>query len=536
MKKLNHSSATVKRYFSVVLAVALLACACFAIPVTVSAEEPTNMDSAMAIKASSLVRDSSFGQVFYLEPSTQYVFSYKYTQSKADTDIVQYYTSETSSTSYTKNSTVNNDNTYNVVYVTFTTVSGDTAGVIKDASGKIKSFVGIGAYQKQENGKWISDPKYANNEYFFGEFSLTKSGDTENNLFLDPGMTSIQEEVNDDATWGALLRNKDYQISGICWETYTIPNDEGHSVSDFFRLSPKNACMRIGDQLQFCKFVQTITLEADTEYVFGYYHSGRVVNWVEIPSGSTRNNTVELVENGWNRQETHFTTGSSNTGSITGLIGFQMGDGRGMVGHYYGALSLYKKSDATKTNLLRDARFNYVQHAASLNPNNVWTDPQRNQVFLKGKYNTNYSGTVGNEYFEPHTTQKEVIAGSGTVKLSDNCSGYNVQVEVTAEPDEGFWTRSLTVDGAPYSAVDENSCVYFRPVGDVLVKAEFKEILIGDVNDDDVVNVLDLVRLKKYLADEEGLIDIVFANADADSSMEIDATDLGDVAKNILNG
>ena len=53
----------------------------------------------------------------------------------------------------------------------------------------------------------------------------------------------------------------------------------------------------------------------------------------------------------------------------------------------------------------------------------------------------------------------------------------------------------------------------------------YGEIVLGDVNEDDVVNILDLVRMKKYIVGENVRICYEAANLDSSSS-EIDAADL----------
>lgn len=113
-----------------------------------------------------------------------------------------------------------------------------------------------------------------------------------------------------------------------------------------------------------------------------------------------------------------------------------------------------------------------------------------------------------------------------TVKVTVPYELKEVSTEITARPSVGEASYSFSLDGyTPVAREDYGQfcTAQFSPA---------EKTLAGDCNSDSSVNILDLVRAKKYLADLT--YDIELVNIDYDNDGFVDTTDLTSLKKQLL--
>ncbi len=145
----------------------------------------------------------------------------------------------------------------------------------------------------------------------------------------------------------------------------------------------------------------------------------------------------------------------------------------------------------------------------------------------------------------------------GTLNIDRTNANTGDTVYLSAVADEGYYLDSISYnDGTTDTAITEtvsdvvcatvsstyntysqiaSDCIYqfAMPAENITVKAVFKEIIIGDINGDEVLDIRDLVRLTQYLDDNTTVIAEV--NADVDGNGAIEVTDVTALRETLLN-
>lgn len=160
-----------------------------------------------------------------------------------------------------------------------------------------------------------------------------------------------------------------------------------------------------------------------------------------------------------------------------------------------------------------------------------------NYMFPAFRETFNYTGTVTDvklwtsysfgvtaegENFTSTITDTDLVFGDGSYTFN-----------VTA--DDGFDIANVTSSTGVITKNADGSYTLSNPTADAVITVETqKPILYGDANGDGKVDLIDLVRVKKYLAWGDVDIDLTAANADRDTSGIIDANDLTVIINFIL--
>ncbi len=457
MKKMFFSLAKFKRWCSIALAMALVITASFVFPATLSAEEApsttTDDGQVMAIKLGD-VRDAAFGQTVWLKPDTEYTFSYKYSHWQADTERLLYYTSATGGTAYSTISTAY-DGTYNMKTIKFKTVTADTTGVTVDA-GLIKSYIGIDFYlQGSSTVGWSTKDIYKNNEVVYGDFILNEGSNTEN-LFSDLLITSMQTATNDTAVWGNEDRTNGSQISAQRFSRYKI--DGKYPTVEFFRAAPMDSAVKFKKTINYSRpFAQTVTFEANTQYIFSYYHSGVPANGICLENKSNTEVTATMSDvyneyGKYNRTYRIINIGpaTDNYETVTADVGITYrANNTAMLNQYYGGFTLYKASDPNRTNLLKDPKL--LDIAGSAVKTNSW----HTLGWANTKEFYEKQSGLSDSVFKAKYTISVGSTTNGTVTASATSDiVYGDDVSFTVTPDEGYRLLELTANGKTIPYID----------------------------------------------------------------------------------
>lgn len=162
--------------------------------------------------------------------------------------------------------------------------------------------------------------------------------------------------------------------------------------------------------------------------------------------------------------------------------------------------------------------------------------------------------TKADVYFDD-VTVTPMTGGTLNIDRTNAKSGDTVYLSAVA--DEGYYLDSISYnDGTTDTAITEtvsdvvcatvsntyntysqiaSDCIYqfTMPAENITVKAIFKEILIGDINGDEVLDIRDLVHLALYLGDDTTVIATV--NADIDGNGTIETADITALREILLN-
>lgn len=322
-----------------------------------------------AVKVASVNYNPFFMQKVWLEPNTEYVFSYLYSITTASTCIAIKGTNEKS---FAKQDVFDDDSDYKRASISFTTTDSSdpdaTMGTGENA-GKIMAYVGIRNYTSNTA---------ALNSYF-AEFKLYKKTDTSaTNIFKNTELDSLGT-ISDGAAW--------HSINTTNVQLFFNKAEVDEDV--FKKPVQKVAAIKVTSVSLNPYFVQAVWLEPETEYTISYlFSSVPASEMVAVKEAKTSTKKVFTMQNtvfeegDYNRASASFTTTAltdtdaikgtgENAGKIMAYVGIRNHtDNTAAVGTYYSDLTLYKKSDSAKTNLFKDQKFDSM---GSLNDNSIWT-------------------------------------------------------------------------------------------------------------------------------------------------------------------
>ena len=125
---------------------------------------------------------------------------------------------------------------------------------------------------------------------------------------------------------------------------------------------------------------------------------------------------------------------------------------------------------------------------------------------------------------------------NGTVEASTLTPEYGSDVVLTITPDKMYLLKSLTVNGVDVTGdVIDGQYTITEVTSDLTVNAEFKECLLGDINNDGKVDVSDYIGIANHIL---GTPQAYFNEdaADVNNDGKIDVSDYIGVANIILKG
>lgn len=102
----------------------------------------------------------------------------------------------------------------------------------------------------------------------------------------------------------------------------------------------------------------------------------------------------------------------------------------------------------------------------------------------------------------------------------------NADVSLSVEPNDGFYIKELALDGKPIEPGMHNSVIELQNLTDNhALSVEYKRYVLGDVNDDDYIDVGDVAAIVKHIQ-REPLKDFIPIAADTNNDGDIDVGDI----------
>ena len=102
----------------------------------------------------------------------------------------------------------------------------------------------------------------------------------------------------------------------------------------------------------------------------------------------------------------------------------------------------------------------------------------------------------------------------------------NADVSLNVEPNDGFFIKELALDGKRTEPEMHNSVIELQNLTDNhVLSVEYKRYVLGDVNDDDYIDVGDVAAIVKHIQ-RETLIDFIPVAADTNNDDDIDVGDI----------
>lgn len=102
----------------------------------------------------------------------------------------------------------------------------------------------------------------------------------------------------------------------------------------------------------------------------------------------------------------------------------------------------------------------------------------------------------------------------------------NADVSLNVEPNDGFFIKELALDGKRIEPEMHNSVIELQNLTDNhVLSVEYKRYVLGDVNDDDYIDVGDVAAIVKHIQ-RETLIDFIPVAADTNNDDDIDVGDI----------
>ncbi len=102
----------------------------------------------------------------------------------------------------------------------------------------------------------------------------------------------------------------------------------------------------------------------------------------------------------------------------------------------------------------------------------------------------------------------------------------NADVSLSVEPNDGFYIKELALDGKPIEPGMHNCVIELQNLTDNhALSVEYKRYVLGDVNDDDYIDVGDVTAIVKHIQ-RRPLIGFIPAAADTNNDDDIDVGDI----------
>ena len=102
----------------------------------------------------------------------------------------------------------------------------------------------------------------------------------------------------------------------------------------------------------------------------------------------------------------------------------------------------------------------------------------------------------------------------------------NADVSLNVEPNDGFFIKELALDGKRIEPEMHNSVIELQNLTDNhVLSVEYKRYVLGDVNNDDYIDVGDVAAIVKHIQ-RETLIDFIPVAADTNNDDDIDVGDI----------
>ena len=475
-----------------------------------------------------------FVQQVWLEPDTEYVFSYLYSNLPASTEAL-YYTDHNHVFEASDRTCSAQEKR---LIRSFKTVSLDAAGVERgtgENADKIKSYIGIRMFYSGDVTQ--DDTEYTDMKCLYGGFSLYKKSDaSKTNIFKNPEnpFENIEYEygtgdwINIDA--GAT------NPAGLNFES-CAENSVSKSVYDNDSSSLSIEVMDV-TTYRSPYFVRAVWLKPNTTYKFSYMYSAAPANeTVAIKDLSENKYTLSapIYDDVYNKVTYEFTTSDSsdsevNYNSETGLletyVGIRFWDSAAdLLGTYYGGFTLCEKNDESDTNLLFDTDFS---------DRGKRSDGKRWNGYFSGNdaaLSFGDKSIISNDVYKK--SRKITVSSSDNGRLIPETSSAKAgeTVFLSAVAYDGCYFKGFSTDFETINTFGKDSAITM-PAEDMVITPYFAKICAGDSNGDETVDIRDLVRVKKYSAKDECAI--VFENADLDKNKTIDALDITGIRKILL--
>ena len=533
---------SLRRAASLFLSFCVLIIFMFNFPI-VSAEDSSSAETVPSIYVKHTRFNPFFVQAVYLEPETEYVFSYLYSNLPASTEAFCY--TDANHNFSSKDRVYSSDE--NRLTRSFTTVSLDTEGVVEgtgENAGKILSYIGIRMYAVK-NQIDLDDPDYINGKCIYGGFELYKKNDSsKTNIFRDLNFSSIGYNSSGDGVWTSLpAANSNF--AQLNFARYDADPDIDGTQFPKVGIYSKNKTYPAVQATNVTSgavqpyLVQTVWLKPNTTYVYSFMYSNALPSVSVVLKDTTEKKydiSSPVYDDKLNKVTYEFTTKDktdadtvydSSTGLVKALVGIRIyNDRTDLLESYFGNFILYEKEDSDQTNLISDTGFSDL---GTMNNKNTWNG-------LFGSVNAKTTFTAAGEISESCFEKKRMVSvgfsENGTLKLSASTAKSGDTVYLTAIPSDGYWFSGFyTSCGTVKETFGRNTAITV-PLSDITVYPIFKERCTGDCNGDDLLDVRDLVRTKKYLAGDS--TDIVFENTDCNTDGTVDAVDSVLVRQSLL--
>lgn len=483
-----------------------------------------------------------FVQQVYLEPDTEYVFSYLYNNLPASVEAFCY---------------TDKDHTFNAgkrcyssdekrLIRSFKTVSLDTEGVVEgtgENAGKILSYIGIRMYALSGNVS-ADDTRYTDGKCLYADFTLHKADDSKKtNLFYDTAFSDIGHNSAGDGAWTSLpAASSNYaQINFARYDADADTADTQSPRADIYAKNTAYPAVKVSNVTAAIHpfLVQTVWLKPNTTYSYSFMYSDSLPSASIAFKDTTQKPytlSAPVYDSELNRVTYEFTTGDesdadtvydSEKGLVKALVGIRIYNSRtDLQGSCFGDFTLVEKGATDKINILSDPDFSDL---GAINNSNVWHGLFNN---VNTKTSFTKAGDVSRKHFAKSRALSIGFSDNGSLKASASTAKSGETVYLTAIPADGYWFDGYYTDsGTVEKAFGKNSAITV-PKKDITVYPIFTEIVKGDSNGDSLCDIRDLVGIKKHLAGAS--YNIVLENADCNKDGILDSSDNVMIRQRIL--
>lgn len=121
-----------------------------------------------------------------------------------------------------------------------------------------------------------------------------------------------------------------------------------------------------------------------------------------------------------------------------------------------------------------------------------------------------------------------ISCGDASYKGQDKLIALDINADVSfsVEPNDGFFIKELALDGKRIEPEMHNSVIELQNLTDNhVLSVEYKRYVLGDVNNDDYIDVGDVAAIVKHIQ-RETLIDFIPVAADTNNDDDIDVGDI----------